>query len=730
MRKIFDKNEKTLVKEMDFLQQNITNREEEIKKLNFSLQSVKSRSNEDRNKWQRKTDTLAEHSIILKKMTKLLRHRLNTLIETVDVLRRESALTLGVRCKPSHQLKLLIEKQAHLEQEYDQTQKDLKMLLGGHKVNMTTAKSDKNTKLQTLEEEPESSDDQFSRQIELGKMVVHKTDPKKDMESQPLVSESLEEQERVMYSGIHALSKENDMLVTGLSVIRDRHSPDDEILSADDIASNEETDHPSSDSPFDGSVAITNFSEPMHDTMPDKDYLKSLCASHGIKSDQLKYECEKLCNIIHNFEHVVDVYPAYKENDVTSVFFIVTVSRQSDNLPIHLDDIRIDWVIKSIDISRYKISGNIGIKMKEHEIQMLRVCFGRHAHALMNKHRYLSIIESCNYTLNKETECATNALQYEARLALYVHAKGYIPINEEPFEKSYDGIPVVVKEGVYIPFVNTANMKHPHVRMGCQIQRAQLAVNGTLGLFVEHSTYGLCGLTCAHVMLSKEEHARCKANNGFIHSDSFLNDIDVFQPEHPHLLGKLVEAIQKEGSEREEGIDLALIQINERHPVDGKFPETEIDIDFESGKTLKPSIRNDRCYKFGKASGFTNGTLIITEQLSVIKDVLDFQGYHCVLWNQIKVQPSGQLFATNGDSGAPVFVKDGDGQLACVGIIVGGTTDGMVYVTPVTRILQEFGISQLKTFIPNIADLAKDIHSIKRTLEQLSYTVQAHMSNT
>ncbi|KAH3834561.1 hypothetical protein DPMN_107891 [Dreissena polymorpha] len=52
--------------------------------------------------------------------------------------------------------------------------------------------------LQTLEEEPESSDDQFSRQIELGKMVVHKTDPKKDMESQPLVSESLEEQERFL----------------------------------------------------------------------------------------------------------------------------------------------------------------------------------------------------------------------------------------------------------------------------------------------------------------------------------------------------------------------------------------------------------------------------------------------------------------------------------------------------------------------------------------------------
>ena len=45
MRKICVKNEETLVKEMDLLQQDITQREEEIKQLN-------SCSNEDRNKWQ------------------------------------------------------------------------------------------------------------------------------------------------------------------------------------------------------------------------------------------------------------------------------------------------------------------------------------------------------------------------------------------------------------------------------------------------------------------------------------------------------------------------------------------------------------------------------------------------------------------------------------------------------------------------------------------------------
>ncbi|KAH3834625.1 hypothetical protein DPMN_107957 [Dreissena polymorpha] len=40
VRKICEKNEQTLVKEMDLLQQNIASSEEEFKKLNLSLQYV------------------------------------------------------------------------------------------------------------------------------------------------------------------------------------------------------------------------------------------------------------------------------------------------------------------------------------------------------------------------------------------------------------------------------------------------------------------------------------------------------------------------------------------------------------------------------------------------------------------------------------------------------------------------------------------------------------------
>ncbi|KAH3873665.1 hypothetical protein DPMN_036902 [Dreissena polymorpha] len=345
----------------------------------------------------------------------------------------------------------------------------------------------------------------------------------------------------------------------------------------------------------------------------------------------------------------------------------------------------------------------------------------------MAKHKYLSIVEGCYHKRECGVAIDSSACKYEPRLALYVLAKGYIPIDEDPFEKSYDGIQVEVREGVFVPFVNTSNEYHDHVRMGCAIQRC---LKGTLGLFIEHNIYGLCGLTCAHVMLSKEEHERCKQINGRIHSDLLLNDCEVYQPEHPHGLGSLVEAIYKEGNCFQTGIDIALVEIKQRHPIDGKFPSsidginsesTEITFDFASGKALTPNLNNGRCCKFGQMSGYTEGTLINKEQNSVARDVLEVLGYKFVIYNQLNVKSFTDLFAKPGDSGSPVFVKDGDGEPACIGIVVGGRTcDGVVYVTPINTILQELGISQLKSFIANRFErLEAKVNSIDQKLDFL-----------
>ncbi|XP_052214376.1 uncharacterized protein LOC127833252 [Dreissena polymorpha] len=138
LRNICVRNELAFVEEMDDLQQEIARREEDIKKLN--LQLLKSCSKEDRTEWLRQIETQEEHIFILKKKEKILQDGVNTLKETVEVLRRKSDVTLGVSSESSHQLELLIEKEAQWEQEYDEIQKELKnhdKLLSGHQVNMT-----------------------------------------------------------------------------------------------------------------------------------------------------------------------------------------------------------------------------------------------------------------------------------------------------------------------------------------------------------------------------------------------------------------------------------------------------------------------------------------------------------------------------------------------------------------------------------------------------------------
>ncbi|XP_052240251.1 uncharacterized protein LOC127850895 isoform X4 [Dreissena polymorpha] len=476
---------------------------------------------------------------------------------------------------------------------------------------------------------------------------------------------------------------------------------------------------------------IENMDDGKHGRSLEQDEkLLGICTSFGRKSQQLKDECEIICKRVRKITEVLNVYAAFQETDESIVIFIVSVNAVSDEISKNLTNLGIRFIVKQLDFNKSLISNaksSVAFQMKDSEVELIRTCISNNADLLMAKHKYLSIVEGCCHKRECGIAIDSSACKYEPRLALYVLAKGYIPIDEDPFEKSYVGIQVEVREGVFVPFVKTSNEYHDHVRMGCAIERH---LKGTLGLFIEHNIYGLCGLTCAHAMLSKEEHERCKQTNGRIHSELLLNDCEVYQPERPHGLGSLVEAIYKEGNCSQTGIDIALVEIKQRHPIDGKFPSskdginsesTEINFEFASGKALTPSLNNGRCCKFGQFSGYTEGTLINKEQNSVARDVLEVLGYKFVIYNQLNVKSSTHLFAKPGDSGSPVFVKDGDGEPACIGIVVGGRTcDGVVYVTPINTILQELGISQLKSFVANRFErLEAKVNSIDQKLDFL-----------
>ncbi|KAH3824610.1 hypothetical protein DPMN_126447 [Dreissena polymorpha] len=119
----------------------------------------------------------------------------------------------------------------------------------------------------------------------------------------------------------------------------------------------------------------------------------------------------------------------------------------------------IDYVTKAVDCFQ---TCNVAESedIQEEDEEMLRLCIRKISKGLYAKHSRLSFIQGCIINL---------AGAYEPRLVFYVHAKGYIPIDEDPFEKSYEGIPVSVQEGSFVPFGKHATDFHDHIRMGCQI---------------------------------------------------------------------------------------------------------------------------------------------------------------------------------------------------------------------------------------------------------------------
>jgi hypothetical protein len=165
-----------------------------------------------------------------------------------------------------------------------------------------------------------------------------------------------------------------------------------------------------------------------------------------------------------------------------------------------------------------------------------------------------------------------------------VTVKGCIPLHEKPFQKKIDGFHTDVLEGEYEPFIKGPNEYHEYLRTGLAIHAKVLKeggiLGGTLGGFIDHSKYGLCGLTCAHVVYSPAELEEFKKNKLLSLKKK------VYQPigKRSSAFGEVVLAVYDEGSQegsQSSGMEVALVRIHKRQPKDGSFPETLND--FEAG---------------------------------------------------------------------------------------------------------------------------------------------------
>ncbi|XP_053389917.1 uncharacterized protein LOC128552872 [Mercenaria mercenaria] len=400
------------------------------------------------------------------------------------------------------------------------------------------------------------------------------------------------------------------------------------------------------------------------------------------------------------------------------------------------------------------------VSIDQQDLQRLEISINNHATELMRRHKYLSIISGSSVRSRNYGNDRAKAVDLVAQpcIVLYVHTKHFIPIDEEPFKEFYDGVPVDVREGEFFPYV-FATDRHDTLKYSCQIgsspdrspnERNRLF--GSLGCFIDHPEYNLCGLTCAHVLLfpwALEEVKR--DDNGTLRWPSFRPHDKVYQPaESNEAIGQIVQVIYQEGGNTTCGMEVALFQIDQRHPISGRFPTMRLaggeEIVFDSGKSCGFShIGDNEAIKFGPVTDKTTGKFELQTNTTCVKTISehwDHGNFRITLNNQLCVKSAdsnGQpkSFAAEGDSGSLVFIKDSRGEFVSVGIVEGGTSYDATVVTPIKPILQKIGVHSLKSFekekieqkLDNIDNRLKDVHvNIQRNLDNFKTTLFTQLS--
>lgn len=189
----------------------------------------------------------------------------------------------------------------------------------------------------------------------------------------------------------------------------------------------------------------------------NQDELDIICSYYDRKDQLVVRNCESICNMIKcSSEYVIHVYAAYKKENERKIFFVVTVMWDFD---LNENDIGYRMIKRNYgDLSTEGIDISSSIEereqiMSDDENKKLSACISKYAEKLMDSHKYLNII-SGSFVRSKNYKPSAMCLSKEFCMALYVLVKGFIPIEEDAFQKTYDGVSVDIREGLYFPLWN------------------------------------------------------------------------------------------------------------------------------------------------------------------------------------------------------------------------------------------------------------------------------------
>lgn len=319
---------------------------------------------------------------------------------------------------------------------------------------------------------------------------------------------------------------------------------------------------------------------------PGQVMLQHISKQFGNKCELTINTCDAICSLIKDkHDSILRVWAAVRDKS-EDIVFVVFVNDK--NVP--LDDF-IEYSFVKRETTFVSHEGKEIVYNKKFDEwwaevpctvkERLTKCINTYNIDLMRNHKYLTMI-----TVSPVRSTGYNSEFHEKKpgacIALYVLMKGYIPIQENPFETHYDGFPVDVREGCFSLFTGPPNAFHDSLKSGCQIQRETLETGeqlgtGTLGGFIDYHGYGTCGLTCAHVLLQETEiknlapEGEDKMELGYTATGHSVCQ-PFSAPSQNNAVGKIVKAIFHEGGGGKSGIDIAVFQIEQRTPNLGEFP--------------------------------------------------------------------------------------------------------------------------------------------------------------
>ncbi|XP_053391277.1 uncharacterized protein LOC123539354 [Mercenaria mercenaria] len=190
--------------------------------------------------------------------------------------------------------------------------------------------------------------------------------------------------------------------------------------------------------------------------------LHRILEKFGRKNEVTLRLCEDVCNYIKGKnDKIVHVFPSYTIHFDREVVFVIFVK---DFLSKKEED-EIGYTIKQRLVDQFSSEGKDVMSSETtsddaltlDETKRLKDCINMHATDLMHRHNYLSII-TASPVRSKSYGTREFKIQKEPCIVLYVHTKGYIPLDEDPFERRYDGVPMDVREGIFVTYPQQTNI--------------------------------------------------------------------------------------------------------------------------------------------------------------------------------------------------------------------------------------------------------------------------------